>query len=77
VLWIQVLFRATCYYFRGAYYKAFFADPPACAVPGRLEWSALALAVLALLLGLFAGEVLELLRIGAPVEGPVLREWTP
>jgi len=52
-------------------------DPPACAVPGRLEWSALALAVLALLLGLFAGEVLELLRIGAPVEGPVLREWTP
>jgi hypothetical protein len=32
VLWIQVLFRATCYYFRGAYYKAFFADPPACAV---------------------------------------------
>jgi hypothetical protein len=32
VLWIQVLFRGTCYYFRGAYYKAFFADPPACAV---------------------------------------------
>jgi hypothetical protein len=32
VLWIQVFYRATCYYFRGAYYKAFFADPPACAV---------------------------------------------
>lgn len=32
VLWMQVFFRATCYYFRGAYYKAFFADPPACAV---------------------------------------------
>ena len=32
VLWVQVFFRATCYYFRGAYYKAFFADPPACAV---------------------------------------------
>jgi hypothetical protein len=32
VLWIQVLFRATCYYFRGAYYKSLFADPPACAV---------------------------------------------
>jgi len=32
VLWIQVLFRGTCYYFRGAYYKAFFLDPPACAV---------------------------------------------
>ena len=32
VLWIQVLFRGTCYYFRGAYYKAFFLDPPGCAV---------------------------------------------
>lgn len=32
VLWVQVGFRATCYYFRGAYYKAFFFDPPACAV---------------------------------------------
>jgi hypothetical protein len=32
VLWIQVVFRATCYYFRGAYYKAIFFDPPACAV---------------------------------------------
>jgi len=26
------LFRFTCYYYRGAYYKAFWADPPACAV---------------------------------------------
>ncbi len=26
------LFRVTCYYYRGAYYKAFAADPPACAV---------------------------------------------
>jgi hypothetical protein len=25
------LFRLTCYYYRGAYYKAFWADPPACA----------------------------------------------
>ena len=25
-------FRVTCYYYRGAYYKAFWADPPACAV---------------------------------------------
>ncbi len=32
VLWMQVFFRGTCYYFRGAYYKAFFLDPPACAV---------------------------------------------
>ena len=26
------LFRFTCYYYRGAYYKAFWADPPTCAV---------------------------------------------
>ncbi len=26
------LFRVTCYYYRGAYYKAFWADPPNCAV---------------------------------------------
>jgi hypothetical protein len=25
-------FRATCYYYRKAYYRAFFMDPPACAV---------------------------------------------
>jgi len=32
VLWIPGLFRFTCYYYRGAYYKSFWADPPACAV---------------------------------------------
>ena len=26
------VFRLTCYYYRGAYYKAFWADPPSCAV---------------------------------------------
>ena len=26
------LFRFTCYYYRGAYYKAFWADPPNCTV---------------------------------------------
>jgi hypothetical protein len=26
------LFRFTCYYYRGAYYKSFWADPPSCAV---------------------------------------------
>ena len=26
------LFRFTCYYYRGAYYKSFWGDPPACAV---------------------------------------------
>ena len=25
-------FRVTCYYYRGAYYKSFWADPPSCAV---------------------------------------------
>src|SRR5215467_2458166 len=25
-------FRATCYYYRKAYYRAFFLDPPSCAV---------------------------------------------
>lgn len=30
-------FRFTCYYYRGAYYKAFWQDPPACAV-GEPGW---------------------------------------
>ncbi|MGH9675003.1 MAG: succinate dehydrogenase, partial [Bryobacteraceae bacterium] len=32
ILWAPGLFRVTCYYYRGAYYKSFWADPPACAV---------------------------------------------
>jgi hypothetical protein len=32
ILWAPGLFRLTCYYYRGAYYKAFWADPPSCAV---------------------------------------------
>jgi hypothetical protein len=28
-----LLFRLTCYYYRRAYYRAFWASPPACAVP--------------------------------------------
>jgi len=32
VLPVPGLFRLTCYYYRGAYYKAFWADPPACMV---------------------------------------------
>ena len=32
ILWAPGGFRFTCYYYRGAYYKAFWADPPACAV---------------------------------------------
>jgi hypothetical protein len=31
-------FRATCYYYRKAYYRAFFLDPPSCAV-GELKLS--------------------------------------
>lgn len=31
-LWIPVGFRVTCYYFRRTYYRAYLADPPACAV---------------------------------------------
>ena len=32
ILWAPGGFRFTCYYYRGAYYKAFWADPPGCAV---------------------------------------------
>jgi len=32
ILWMPGGFRLTCYYYRKAYYRAFFLDPPACAV---------------------------------------------
>ncbi len=32
ILWAPGGFRLTCYYYRKAYYRAFFLDPPACAV---------------------------------------------
>ena len=32
ILWAPGGFRVTCYYYRGSYYKAMWADPPACAV---------------------------------------------
>lgn len=35
ILWAPGGFRFTCYYYRGAYYKSFWADPPSCAVG---EW---------------------------------------
>ncbi|HEX7362501.1 MAG TPA: hypothetical protein VF283_18570 [Bryobacteraceae bacterium] len=40
VLWAPAGFRVTCYYYRGAYYKAFWADPPSCAVgePRKSYW---------------------------------------
>ena len=33
VIWVPVGLRATCYYYRKAYYRSFFLSPPACAVP--------------------------------------------
>ena len=41
ILWAPAGFRVTCYYYRGSYYKAFWADPPACAVgePRNSYWS--------------------------------------
>jgi hypothetical protein len=32
--WMAIAFRFTCYYYRGAYYKAAFLTPPSCAVRG-------------------------------------------
>ncbi|MGH9684962.1 MAG: succinate dehydrogenase [Candidatus Acidiferrales bacterium] len=40
VLWAPGGFRVTCYYYRGAYYKAFWADPLSCTVgePRKSYW---------------------------------------
>jgi hypothetical protein len=40
ILPIPGLFRLTCYYYRGAYYKAFWSDPPSCTVgePRKRYW---------------------------------------
>jgi hypothetical protein len=40
ILPFPALFRFTCYYYRGAYYKAFWADPPSCGVgePRQSYW---------------------------------------
>src|SRR5580692_3221534 len=40
ILWAPGGFRITCYYYRGAYYKAFAMDPPNCAVgePRKTYW---------------------------------------
>ena len=35
ILWIPGGFRATCYYYRKAYYRSFFGLPPGCAVRDR------------------------------------------
>ena len=33
ILWVPLGFRATCYYYRKAYYRSFFWSPPACVIP--------------------------------------------
>lgn len=40
ILWAPGGFRFTCYYYRGAYYKAFWADPVSCTVgePRKSYW---------------------------------------
>ena len=40
ILWAPGGFRFTCYYYRGAYYKAFWQDPTACTVgePRKSYW---------------------------------------
>ena len=40
IMWAPAGFRLTCYYYRGAYYKGFWADPPSCAVgePRSTYW---------------------------------------
>jgi len=40
ILWAPAFFRFTCYYYRKAYYRAFWADPPACVVgePRKSYW---------------------------------------
>jgi hypothetical protein len=35
ILWIPLGFRATCYYYRKAYYRSFFWDPPACSAKAQ------------------------------------------
>ena len=32
ILWAPGLYRVTCYYYRGAYYKSFFLSPASCSV---------------------------------------------
>jgi hypothetical protein len=35
ILWVPGGFRATCYYYRKAYYRSFFGSPPGCGVRDR------------------------------------------
>jgi hypothetical protein len=85
ILWGPAGFRVTCYYYRGAYYKAFWADPPACAVgePRHNYWGERSLPLvlqnvhryflyLALLFLIFlASDVAKALWFKDPVTGSV------
>lgn len=42
ILWAPGGFRVTCYYYRKAYYRSFFVDPPACAVGEPGNWCGVA-----------------------------------
>ena len=46
-------------------------------VPAIMEWTALALSLLAVVMGLLAAGPLSLISAGAPVSGPLLREGAP
>jgi hypothetical protein len=49
----------------------------AARVPASMEWAALSLALLAALMGLGAAWPFDLLRLGAPVAGPLLFGGAP
>ncbi len=40
IFYIPLGFRATCYYYRKAYYRSFFQDPPGCAIREPKELAA-------------------------------------
>jgi hypothetical protein len=79
------LFRFTCYYYRGAYYKAFWADPPNCAVgePRKRYWGEARfplilqnihryfLYIAIIFLGLLAWDVYLATQFAHPVTGDV------
>ena len=72
-------FLSTAYIFR-FFSRAFsyVAETHSCCqVPPAMEWSALALAVCALALGLTAPPVLEFFQVGAPLEPPIAMGGRP
>ena len=83
ILVFPLAFRMTCYYYRGAYYKAFWADPAACAVGeprneyrGEAKWPLLiqnlhryALYFALLFIVLLSIDVVQGFRFNDPVTG--------